>query len=91
MGNRVTGLTGNKRTSKCLRMHQVFPIGMVEIGGTLAGELEMLLLVMANGDMSCPDGLWSTFLGHDVECIPRCNLPVNEDIRSLENGIGEEA
>lgn len=64
---------------------------MVEVGGTLAGELEMLLLVMANRDMSCPDGLWSTLLAYDVECIPGCSLPMNEDIRSLENGVGEEA
>lgn len=39
------------RTGDGLRVDQVRPIGVVEVGGALAGKLEVLLLVMANGHM----------------------------------------
>lgn len=57
MEHGVADATRKKRTSDCLWMHQVLSIRVVEIGGTLASELEMLLLVMAYGDMCCPGGL----------------------------------
>lgn len=30
------------------------PIGMVEVGNTLSRKLNVLLLIMTNGNMSCP-------------------------------------
>ena len=42
-------------------MYEVLPVCMIEIGSTLASELKMLLLIMANGYMCCSGG-WFTVL-----------------------------
>lgn len=54
-------LLGGQRTDERLWMYEVLPVCMIEIGSTLASELKMLLLIMANGYMCCSGG-WFTVL-----------------------------
>ena len=62
----------------------MWPVGMIEVGDTLACEFKMLLLIMSDGDMSgsakrfsvYDDGRWC------IPCILATTTTSNEAVRS---------
>lgn len=64
------------------------PIGVVEVRDTLACKLKVLALIFADWDMRCS-------LSHSA-FLPSCScfmgdIPMHQNIRSLENRVREQA